>query len=84
MGMIHRFWWGAEKGKRKTHWVGWDIMVRPKGKCGMGFKDFQTFSQEDSDGGRRSPHRQGEGHHRGREKVTIEVGRRSHKVQEDC
>ncbi len=24
--MIHIYWWGAENGKRKTHWVAWDIM----------------------------------------------------------
>jgi hypothetical protein len=28
--MIRRYWWGAENGKRKTHWVTWDIMMRPK------------------------------------------------------
>ena len=43
--MIRRFWWGAEKGKRKTHWVSWDFMVRPEGKGGMGFKDLRTFNQ---------------------------------------
>ena len=45
MRMIRRFWWGAEKGKWKTHWVSWDFMVRPEGKGGMGFKDLRTFNQ---------------------------------------
>ena len=38
MRMIHHFWWGAEKGKRKTHCVNWDFMVRHKRKGGMGLK----------------------------------------------
>lgn len=44
--MIRRYWWGAERGKRKTHWVSWDIMLRPKVKGGMGFKDLRLFNQD--------------------------------------
>lgn len=43
--MIRRFWWGVEKGKRKTHWVSWDSMLRPKGRGGMGFKNLRLFNQ---------------------------------------
>lgn len=43
--MIRRLWWGAKKGKRKTHWVGWDIMLRPKDRGGIGFKDLRLFNQ---------------------------------------
>jgi hypothetical protein len=32
--LIRRYWWGAEKGKRKTHWIGWDSMLRPKSQGG--------------------------------------------------
>lgn len=28
--MIRSFWWGAEKGKQKTHWVSWDSMLQPR------------------------------------------------------
>jgi hypothetical protein len=43
--MIHRYWWGAENGKRKTHWVAWDIMLRPKYYGGVGFRDMRLFNQ---------------------------------------
>jgi hypothetical protein len=43
--MIKRFWWGAEKGKRKTHWISWDIMMRPKDHGGVGFRDMRLFNQ---------------------------------------
>jgi hypothetical protein len=43
--MICRYWWGAQNGKRKTHWVPWDIMLRPKDYGGMGFRDMRLFNQ---------------------------------------
>jgi hypothetical protein len=43
--MIRRYWWGAENGKRKTHWVAWDIMMRPKECGGLGFRDTRLFNQ---------------------------------------
>jgi hypothetical protein len=43
--MIRRYWWGAENGKRKTHWVSWDIMMRPKDYGGVGFRDMCIFNQ---------------------------------------
>jgi hypothetical protein len=43
--MIRRYWWGAENGKRKTHWVAWDIMLRPKDYGGVGFCDMCLFNQ---------------------------------------
>jgi hypothetical protein len=43
--MIRRYWWGAEKGKRKIHWLAWDIMLRPKDYGGVGFKDMRLFNQ---------------------------------------
>jgi hypothetical protein len=43
--MIRRYWWGAEHGKRKTHWISWDIMLRPKDHGGVGFRDMRLFNQ---------------------------------------
>jgi hypothetical protein len=43
--MIRRYWWGAEKGRRKTHWIAWDIMLRPKSHGGIGFRDMRLFNQ---------------------------------------
>jgi hypothetical protein len=43
--IIRRYWWGAENGKRKTHWVAWDIMMRPKDYGGVGFRDMRLFNQ---------------------------------------
>ena len=43
--MIRSYWWGACRGKRKTHWKAWDSLLRPKSCGGMGFKDFRLFNQ---------------------------------------
>jgi hypothetical protein len=43
--MIRRYWWGAENGRRKTHWVAWDILLRPKDYGGIGFRDMRLFNQ---------------------------------------
>jgi hypothetical protein len=43
--LIRRYWWGAENGRRKTHWIAWDIMLRPKDYGGMGFRDMRLFNQ---------------------------------------
>jgi hypothetical protein len=43
--LIRDYWWGADKGKRKTHWISWDTMLRPKDKGGMGFRDMRLFNQ---------------------------------------
>jgi hypothetical protein len=40
--MIHIYWWGAENRKRKTHWVDWDIMLRPKDMGVYGFVIFDS------------------------------------------
>jgi hypothetical protein len=39
-----RFWWGGKDGQRKVHWVGWDKMCVPKGKGGMGFRNYVAFN----------------------------------------
>lgn len=43
--MMREFWWGAENGMHRAHWISWDIMLRPKAKGGMGFKDLRLFNQ---------------------------------------
>jgi hypothetical protein len=43
--IIRNFWWGTEKGKRKMHWLAWDVMLKPKKQGGMGFKDMRMFNQ---------------------------------------
>ena len=43
--ITRNFWWGAKNGKRKTHWVAWDNMVKPKSHGGMGFRDMRLFNQ---------------------------------------
>jgi hypothetical protein len=45
MKLIRDFWWGTERGKRKTHWISWDIMMRSKPHGGMGFRDMRLFNQ---------------------------------------
>jgi hypothetical protein len=44
-GMIRRYWWDAERGRRKTHWISWDIMMHPKDHGGVGFRDMRLFNQ---------------------------------------
>jgi hypothetical protein len=43
--MIRMYWWGADNGKRKTHCVAWDIMLRPKAYGSIGFRDMRLFNQ---------------------------------------
>lgn len=45
MKMIRYYWWGAEDGKKKTHWISWNNLVQPKCRGGMGFRDFRLFNQ---------------------------------------
>jgi ribonuclease HI len=43
--LIRDYWWGVERGKRKTHWVNWNTMMRSKMQGGMGFRDMRLFNQ---------------------------------------
>ena len=43
--MVRNYWWGSEKGKRKTHWMAWDHIIRPKAMGGLGFRDYRIFNQ---------------------------------------
>nr|XP_051196822.1 uncharacterized protein LOC127310170 [Lolium perenne] len=45
MRMVCNYWWGASKGRRKTHWLSWEKNTLPKAKGGLGFRDFRVFNQ---------------------------------------
>ena len=44
-GLMARFWWGEENGKRKIHWCSWKRITTDKSIGGLGFKDLQGFNQ---------------------------------------
>ena len=43
--IIRNFWWGDEDDRRKTHWLAWDKLTKPKREGGMGFRDLRLFNQ---------------------------------------
>ena len=42
--IIRNFWWGDEENRRKTDWLAWDKMTKPKAEGGMGFRDLRLFN----------------------------------------
>ena len=42
--IIRGFWWGNKDGKRKTCWVAWEEMIKPKQWGGLGFRDIEMFN----------------------------------------
>ena len=42
--LIRSFWWGSKSDERKTCWVSWEEMTRPKGMGGLGFRDIELFN----------------------------------------
>jgi hypothetical protein len=42
--MIRKFWWGCKDGERKTAWVSWKEMCKPKNMGGLGFRDIELFN----------------------------------------
>jgi ribonuclease HI len=42
--LLRKFWWGSKNGRRKTCWVAWEEMVKPKLMGGLGFRDFELFN----------------------------------------
>ena len=38
-GLLRSFWWGSKEGKRRTCWVAWEDMTKPKG-----FGDIELFN----------------------------------------
>ena len=43
-GLLRSFWWGSKEGKRRTCWVAWEDMTKPKQWGGMGFRDIELFN----------------------------------------
>jgi hypothetical protein len=43
--LICDYWWGVERGKRKTHLVKWNTMTHSKAQGGMGFRDMRLFNR---------------------------------------
>lgn len=42
--LIGKFWWGSKEGERKTAWVSWEEMTKPKYMGGLGFRDTELFN----------------------------------------
>lgn len=42
--MICKYWWSSQDKERKMHWLRWEILTRPKGEGGLGFRDIHTFN----------------------------------------
>lgn len=42
--MVKNYWWGSEKVKRKTHWMAWHQIMKPKAMGGLGFRDYMIFN----------------------------------------
>jgi len=42
--LLRSFWWGSKEGKRRTCWVAWEEMTKPKFLGGLGFRDFELFN----------------------------------------
>ncbi|GJN27769.1 hypothetical protein PR202_gb15818 [Eleusine coracana subsp. coracana] len=43
-GLLRSFWWGSKEGKRRTCWVAWENMTKPKYMGGMVFHDIELFN----------------------------------------
>jgi hypothetical protein len=43
-GLLWNFWWGSREGKRKTCWVAWEDITKPKQWEGLGFRDLEIFN----------------------------------------
>jgi ribonuclease HI len=41
---IAKYWWSSSLDRRSLHWVAWDVLVSPKIKGGMGFRDLELFN----------------------------------------
>ena len=42
--LIRKFWWGSQKGKRKSCWVAWEKITQPKYMGGLGFRYLEIFN----------------------------------------
>ncbi|CAL1410909.1 unnamed protein product [Linum trigynum] len=42
--LITNFWWGQQQEEKKTHWLRWEELSRPKKQGGLGFRDLKCFN----------------------------------------
>jgi hypothetical protein len=42
--MLSKFWWGSREGERRTCWVAWWEICKPKLLGGLGFRDIELFN----------------------------------------
>jgi hypothetical protein len=42
--LFRSFWWGSKEGKRRTCWVAWEEMTKPKFLGEIGFRDIEIFN----------------------------------------
>jgi hypothetical protein len=42
--LIWKFWWGTERGKRKTNWVAWERITQLKYMGVLDFRDIENFN----------------------------------------
>jgi hypothetical protein len=42
--MIGSYWWSNQDKENKMHWLSWEIVTKPKGDGGLGFRDIHTFN----------------------------------------
>jgi hypothetical protein len=42
--LLRKFWWGSQDRERKTCWVSWQEMCKPKHMGGLGFRDIELFN----------------------------------------
>lgn len=42
--MVARFWWNAQEGKQKIHWLSKDVLQKQKKEGGLGFRDIHDFN----------------------------------------
>lgn len=43
--MTRQFWWRQRGDRRKIHWRKWEVLCKPNGEGGMGFKDLCRFNE---------------------------------------
>lgn len=42
---IFRFWWGQQGDEKRTHWLRWQELCRPKSEGGVGLRDLSCFNR---------------------------------------
>ncbi|XP_041009440.1 uncharacterized protein LOC121253499 [Juglans microcarpa x Juglans regia] len=42
--LMANFWWGNQSNSSRIHWCSWEILRKPKGREGLGFRDLESFN----------------------------------------